>query len=92
MVLVGLVVDDLQDLDEPERRSQPPEGRVLVGIDLAHATDRLVPRRVVASSAEMQVDAAALPLDLVELTLAVVLAGGLERQHLAVSGEALQLG
>jgi hypothetical protein len=31
------VLDDPQDLDEPERRSQTPQGRVLVGVDLAHA-------------------------------------------------------
>ena len=40
----------------------------------------------------MQVHAAALQLDLVNLALAVVLAAGLERQQLRVSGQALQRG
>jgi hypothetical protein len=33
-VLVGLVVDDLQDLDEPKRRPQPPQRRILMRVDL----------------------------------------------------------
>jgi hypothetical protein len=33
-----------------------------------------------------------LPLDLVELALAVILAAGLEGEHLQVAGEALELG
>jgi hypothetical protein len=55
-------------------------------------TDRLLPRRVVASGPEMQVHAAALPLDLVELALAVVLTAGLEGEHVCVPREALELG
>jgi hypothetical protein len=48
--------------------------------------------RLVASGAEVQVDPAALELKLVELALAVVLAGGFEREDLEVAGEALQFG
>jgi hypothetical protein len=59
---------------------------------LVHATDRLPLRRLVASGAEMQIDPATLQLELVDLLLAVVLAGGLESEDLEVAGEALQLG
>jgi len=37
LILVGLVVDDREDLDEAEGGSQPPQGRRLVGIDLGMA-------------------------------------------------------
>ena len=40
----------------------------------------------------MQVDPVALPLDLIDFALAVVLAAGLERQDLEVAGEVLELG
>jgi hypothetical protein len=86
------MVDDLQDLDYAERGSQVPEGGVLVGVDLARATGRLVLRRVVASGAEVQVHPAALPLDLVDLALAVFFAARLERQDLQIPGEALEVG
>ena len=45
---------------------------------------------VVSPDAEMQLDPAALPLDLVDLALAVLLAARLERQHLRVLREVLQ--
>jgi hypothetical protein len=40
----------------------------------------------------MQVDPAALELELIDLALAVVLAAGLEGQDLQVAGEVLELG
>jgi hypothetical protein len=40
----------------------------------------------------VQVDPAALELELVDLALAVVFAAGLEREDLQVAGEALELG
>src|SRR5688500_9310507 len=46
--------------------------------------DRLASRRVVPAGAEVQVHPAALPLDLVDLAFAVVLASGLEREQLGV--------
>jgi hypothetical protein len=72
------VVDDPQNFDEAERDSQTPQGRGLLGVDLGHATGRL--SRLVAAGAEMQVDPAALPLDLVDFALAVLLAPRLERE------------
>jgi hypothetical protein len=51
---------------------------------------RLAPWRVIPAGAEVQVDSAALPLDLVDLALAVVLAAGLEGEHFHVLGEPLQ--
>ena len=36
LVLAVIVVDDSQDLDEAEGGSQPPQGRLLVGINLGH--------------------------------------------------------
>ena len=89
-VLVGLVADDLQGLDEAERGSQPPQGRVLVGIDLGHGPGRLPPW-LVAAGPKVQIHPAALQLELVDLALAVVHAPGLERQHLQVPGEVLQV-
>ena len=50
LVPVGLVVDDLQDLDEAEGGSKPPQGRRLVGIELGHGPSRLPPRWLVATS------------------------------------------
>jgi hypothetical protein len=90
--LVLLVVDDLQDLDEAEGGSQPAQGRRLVGVDLGHRLDdRLSPRRLVAAGAQMQVDPAALKLELVDLALAVVLAPSLECEDLQVAGQMLEL-
>jgi hypothetical protein len=40
----------------------------------------------------VQVDAAALELDLIDLALAVVLAPGLEREHLQVARQERELG
>jgi hypothetical protein len=45
---------------------------------------------VVSRDTEVQVDVAALPLDLVDLALAVVLTASLERQHLRVPRKLLQ--
>jgi hypothetical protein len=53
---------------------------------------RLVSRRVVPADAEVQVHPAALPLDLIDLALAVVLTTGLERQQLSVPRERLERG
>jgi hypothetical protein len=86
------VVDDPQDLDEAEGGSQPAQGRLLVGVDLGHGPGRLPPRWLVAASPEVQVDPAALPLELVDLALAVVLAARLEGEDLQVAGEVLELG
>jgi hypothetical protein len=49
-----------------------------------------VSRRVVAAGAEMQIHAAALPLDLIDLALAVVFAAGFEGQYLGVPRERLE--
>jgi hypothetical protein len=53
---------------------------------------RLAPRRIAPTGAEVQVYAAALPLDLVDLAFAVFLAAGLEGEHFQVLGEPLQGG
>ena len=68
VVILG-VVDDPQDLDEAEGGSQPPQGRLLVGVDLSHGPARLAPRRLVPAGAKMQVDPATLEFELVDLTL-----------------------
>ena len=52
--------------------------------------DRLASPRVVAAGAEVQVHPAALPLDLIDLALAVVLAAGLEGEQLGVPRERLE--
>ncbi len=91
LVLAGVVVDDPQDLDEAEGDPQAPQGRLLVGVDLGHGPSRLPPG-LVAAGAEVQVDPAALELELVDLALAVVLAAGLEGEDLQVAGEVLELG
>ena len=52
----------------------------------------LPPRWLVAAGPEVQVDPAALELELVDLALAVLLAAGLEGEHLQVAGEVLQAG
>jgi hypothetical protein len=46
---------------------------------------------LVSPDAEVQIDAVALPLDLVDLALAVLLAASLEGQHLLILREVLQL-
>ncbi len=89
---VILIIDDPKDLDEAEGGSQPPQGRLLVRVDLSHGPGRLAPRWLVASGAQVEVDPAALELELVDLALAVVFAAGLERQDLQVAGEVLELG
>jgi hypothetical protein len=53
---------------------------------------RLLPRWVVPAGPEVQVDSAALELELVDLAFAVVFAAGLKGQDLQVPGEVLQLG
>jgi hypothetical protein len=63
LVLALVVVDDLQDLDEAEGGSQPPQGRLLVRIDLGHGRGRLPPRWFVAAGPEVQVDPAALKFE-----------------------------
>jgi hypothetical protein len=70
--LVGLVVDDRQDLDEAEGGSQASQGRRLVGIELGHSPRRLPPRWLVASGPKVQVDRSGLELELVDLALAVL--------------------
>jgi hypothetical protein len=68
-----------------------PQGRLLVGVDLGHGQDRLPPRWLVASGSEVQIDPAALELELVDLALAVVLAAGLEGHDLQVARQVLEL-
>jgi hypothetical protein len=51
---------------------------------------RLASRWVVAAGAQVQVDPAALPLDLIDLTLAVVLTTGLKGQQLRVPRKRLE--
>jgi hypothetical protein len=86
------VIDDPQDLDEAEGGPKLAQGRLLVRIKLGHSPGQLVTRRLVAASAQVQIDPAALELKLVDLTLAVVLTASLEGQDLQVAGEALELG
>jgi hypothetical protein len=86
------VVDDPQDEDEAEGGPEPPQRRLLLRVELGHDPSRLPPRRLVASGPQVQVDPAALELELVDLALAVLLAGGLERQDLKVAGQVLELG
>jgi hypothetical protein len=61
-----------------EGGSEPPQGRLLVGVDLGHGSGRLPPWRIVAAGPQVQVDPAALEFKLVDLALAVVLATRLE--------------
>jgi hypothetical protein len=51
---------------------------------LSEAFDDLASWRVVPAGAEVQVYPAALPLDLIHLALAVVLAAGLEGEQLGI--------
>jgi hypothetical protein len=64
IVLVLAVVDDSQDQDEAEGGSQPAQGRLLLGVDLGHGRRRPWPRWLVASGPQVQVDLAALKLEL----------------------------
>jgi hypothetical protein len=48
--------------------------------------------RLVAAGPQVQIDPAALELELVDLTLAVLLATGLESEDLQVAGQVLELG
>jgi hypothetical protein len=59
-----VVVDDPQDLDEAKGGRQPPQGRLLLGVDLGHGrpATAVAARRV---GPQMQVDPAALELELV---------------------------
>jgi hypothetical protein len=85
------VVDDPQDPDKAEGGSQPPQGRLLVGVELGHELSPLPPRGLVAAGPQVQVDPAALELELVDLALAVLLTAGLEGEDLQVAGQVLQL-
>jgi hypothetical protein len=85
-VLVGFVVDDCQDLDEAEGGPKPPQGRLLVGIQLGHSPSQLPPPRLVASGPKVQVDPATLELELVDLAFAVILTAGLESKQLRLAG------
>jgi hypothetical protein len=62
------VVDDLQDLDEAEGGPQPPQGRLLIGIQFGHDPGRLPPRRLVAAGPKVQVDPAAPELKLIVIS------------------------
>jgi hypothetical protein len=56
----------------------------------ARGQSRLTSQRVVSAGAEVQVHPAALPLDLVDLAFAVVLAAGLECEQLCIPRERLE--
>lgn len=86
------MVNDPQDRDEAEGGPQPPQGRLLVRVDLSHGPGRLGSRGLVASSPKVQVDPAALDLELVDLAFEVVLTAGLEGQDLQITGHVLELG
>jgi hypothetical protein len=77
-----------------ERRIAAATGRGLRGPPACAARRQrhggLAPRRVVPAGAEVQVHPAALPLDLIDLALAVVLATRLERQQLGVPRKRLE--
>ena len=87
LFLALVMVDDPQDLDEAEGGSQPPQVRLLLGVDLGHGPSRLPSWRIVAAGPEMQVDPAALERELIALALAVVLTPSLERQQSCVPRE-----
>jgi hypothetical protein len=78
-----------KDFDEAERGPQPPKRRVLVGIDRHR---RLPRRRIVQSDSEVQVDPAPLPLDLVDLALAVLLAAWFEGEQFRLPRKLLEFG
>jgi hypothetical protein len=54
VVLVGLVVDDLQDLNEAEGGPQPSQDVSWSGSSLAMGAGRLSPRWLVASGPEVR--------------------------------------
>jgi hypothetical protein len=62
-----VVVDDPQDLNEAKGGSQPPQGRLLVGVDLGHGPDRLPPRWLLAAGPQVQEALAVLELELVPI-------------------------
>jgi hypothetical protein len=68
------MVDDPQDLDEAEGGAQPPQRLLLLGVEFGHGRSGLPPRWLVASGPQVEVDPAALKLELVDFALAVVLA------------------
>jgi hypothetical protein len=68
VVLVGLVVDDLQDLNEAEGGPQPSQDVSWSGSSLAMGAGRLSPRWLVASGPEVQVHPAALPLQFIVIS------------------------
>ena len=61
-------------------------------VDLGHGPSRLPPWRLVAAGAQVQVDPAALELELVDLALGVILAASLEGEDFQVAGQVLELG
>ena len=90
-MVLTVVVDNPEDR-RSRRRLPAAAGRLLLGVDLGHGPSRLPPPRLVAAGPEVQVDPAALELELVDLALAVVLAAGFEGEDLQVAGEVLELG
>ena len=91
LLLAQVMVNDPQDLDEAEGGSQPPQGRLLVGVELGHDRSPLPPRGLVAAGPQVQVDPAALEFELVDLALTEILTAGLEGEDLQVAGEVLEL-
>jgi hypothetical protein len=92
LVLDVVVVDDPQVSTKPKAARSRRRAASWSGSTSAIGSSRLRPRRLVASGAQVQVDPAALELELVDLALEVVVAAGLEGQDLQVAGEALELG
>ena len=76
------MANDLDDLDKAEGGPEATQDHLLVGIQLGHCRNRLPPRWLVASDPQVQVDPAALELELVDLALAVLFAAGLEGHDL----------
>ena len=73
----------------PRYRVEACEGHRPIPDD-GSGPNRLASRRVVPSGTQVQVHPVALPLDLIDLALAVILAVGLEGEQLGVSGERLE--
>lgn len=86
------MIADLEHLDEAEGGPKPAQSRLLAGSTSAMSPPRLPPRRLVAAGPQVQIDPAALELQLVDLALAVVFAAGLEGEDLQVAGQVLELG
>jgi hypothetical protein len=82
LVLAVIVLEDPEDLDAAKGSPQPAQGRLLVGSSSAMGVGRLPPWRLVTAAPQVQVDPAALALELVDLALAVVLAAGFEGEDL----------